>query len=277
MGTAMSPDSAASPFASKSDAELSALEKDRSLSPSDWQAVIDEMERRKRRETSAPSYAPPPPAAGASAASSGAAAPAVQADSRIAAAIAQLRALLVPGETLQAVAVQRRLFALTHRRMLVAATSGRFIAIARGLLGGYTPVDIRWQDIEDAKLRVGIFGADLAVSSLNKQDLASAGHLAGAVAVMGLRKDEAQGVYRIAQAQEQAWREKRRVRDLDELRARSGGIQFGAGGAGAPAAGGASDGGDPATRLQRAKEMLDAGLITDSEYESIKAKIIDRL
>jgi hypothetical protein len=34
---------------------------------------------------------------------------------------------------------------------------------------------------------------------------------------------------------------------------------------------------DPLVRLQRAKEMLAGGLITDSEYESIKAKIVDRM
>jgi len=79
----------------------------------------------------------------------------------------------------------------------------------------------------------------------------------------------------VCQSQSQAWREKRRVRDLDELRAKSGGIQFGqsmSGVAGTP-----TDGADPVARLQRAKEMLTGGLITDAEYESIKAKIVDRL
>ncbi|MEO5579226.1 MAG: SHOCT domain-containing protein, partial [Gemmatimonadaceae bacterium] len=33
----------------------------------------------------------------------------------------------------------------------------------------------------------------------------------------------------------------------------------------------------PAARLRRAKEMVDSGLITDAEYESIKARIVDGL
>jgi len=199
-------------------------------------------------------------------------------DPRLAGAVQHLNALLVPGETLVAYAVQRRLFALTHRRVLVAATSGRFARIEHGLFGGYTPVDMRWQDIESAHLRVTIFGADLTITSRGRQDLASSGQASGAISAQGLRKQQAEQVYRAAQAQEQSWREKRRVRDLDELRAKSGGIQFGSGApgvSGSGADGGASD--DPMERLKRAKEMLAGGIITDSEYESIKAKIVDRM
>jgi hypothetical protein len=172
--------------------------------------------------------------------------------------------------------VQRRLFALTHRRTIVAATSGRLVSLARGLLGGYTLGDVRWQDLRDAQLRAGIFGADLTITTVTVEDLASTATDGTRTTFTGLRKDAAQGVYRVCQAREQAWREKRRVRDLDELRARSGGVQLGAMGptAGVAAAG---VGEGPAARLQRAREMLDAGLITDAEYEAVKARVIDGL
>lgn len=194
---------------------------------------------------------------------------------RVHAALAQLRSVLVPGETLEAYAVQRRIFALTKRRALVAATSGRFIALLRGFFGGFTPVDMRWQDIEDAHLRVGIIGADITVRAMRREDLASANLAGGTFFAAGLRKEQAQQVYRVCQAQSQSWREKRRIRDLDELRAKSGGIQFGSGVSGPGGSG--RDDADPVARLQRAKEMLTDGLITDAEYESIKAKIVDRL
>jgi len=42
----------------------------------------------------------------------------------------------------------------------------------------------------------------------------------------------------------------------------------------APAALGAAGESDAVRRLQEAKQLLDARLITDSEYEAIKAKII---
>ena len=248
-------------FALKSDAELSALEKDGSLSAEAWNAVTEELRRRQRKGAAASA-----PAVGGVA----------DDEPRVGSFLAQLHSILVPGETLEAFAVQRRLFALTHRRMLVAATSGRYVIISRGLLGGFTPRDIRWQDIDDARVRVGIFGADITVESNASTDLASAGRAAGSVTVIGLRVKQAQHVYRVCQAQEQAWREKRRMRDLDEMRAKSGGIQLGAStsiNAAQPTGG--DD--DAVARLQRAKEMLDKRLITDSEYETIKAKIVGQL
>jgi hypothetical protein len=266
-------------YSSMSDAELRALEKDGSLPPAAWQQVIDELGRRRTAapRTGAPAASTPAAAAPAPAVGALPAMMPHEDDSRLSEAVQHLTALLVPGESLVAYAVQRRFFALTHRRVLVAATTGRLIRIERGLLGGYSPVDMRWQDIENAHLRVGIFGADLTITSRGHQDLASSGQAVGVITALGLRKQQAEQVYRAAQAQEQSWREKRRVRDLDELRAKSGGIQLGAMGGGGGGAGGGDVTDDPMVRLQRAKEMLAGGLITDSEYESIKAKIVDRM
>lgn len=230
-----------------------------------------------------------------------------------------LRSILIPAETLEAWAVQRRLFSLTRRRLLVAATSGRLVWITRKLLGGFDVANIRWQDLEDVTLRVGIFGANLLVRAGASTDLASEGAMGSRLhAFTGLRKAQAQAVYRICQAQDQAWREKRRIRELEELRARSGGFQITGGvgpGLGAaaglgPAAGQGSAAGlaqatvgpgqagtgpyappggpasrgpgsqpaaavpDAARRLQEAKKLLDDRLITDSEYEAIKARIL---
>ena len=192
-------------------------------------------------------------------------------DPRIARAVQELGSLLVPGETLEAVAVQRRIFALTHRRLLLAATSGRLLALTRGLFGGFQLVDVRWQDLKDVHLRVGMLGADLTVRALASQDLAVQESTAGGALYQGLQKEAAEQLYRVCQANGQAWREKRRQRELEEMRARAGGVQIGS-------AAGASLGGEPnqdlVSRLERAKEMLAKGLISDSEYEAIKAKVI---
>ena len=195
---------------------------------------------------------------------------------RIAKALVFLSSVLVPNETMEAYAVQRRLFALVHRRSLVFATSGRFIGMTRGLFGGFTPQDVRWQDVKDARIRVGIFGAALTIEALSAPDLAiSSG--TKTVNFGGLRKDEAQTVYRICQAREQAWREKRRLRELEELRAKSGGIQLGTSQLSPVPPQTQADGADASTRLQRAKDMLEKGLITDSEFETIKARIVGSL
>jgi hypothetical protein len=194
-------------------------------------------------------------------------------------ALDTLRGLLTTGETLEAWAVQHRLFALTHRRACIAATSGRFISLSRHLLGGYDSADIRWQDLKETRIRAGIIAADLTLVAQASSDLNISSEVNRVWTFEGLCKDQAQAIYRICQQHDQVWREKRRVRELEELRARSGGVQIGAGAGSATAGAAAAEGGesDAARRLRQAHEMLDAKLISDAEYESIKAKIISGL
>jgi hypothetical protein len=191
-------------------------------------------------------------------------------------ALQTLRSLLTEGETLEAWAMQHRLFALTHRRVCIAATSGRFISLTRRLLGGYDSADIRWQDLKETHIRAGILAADLTLVAQSSSDLNIGAAASWQLVFQGMVKEQTQAIYRICQQHDQVWREKRRVRELEELRAKSGGMQFGA-----PAAayGGSSVDGEsePARRLRQAREMLDAKLISDSEFESIKAKIVSSL
>jgi hypothetical protein len=192
-------------------------------------------------------------------------------------ALATLRGLLTTDETLEAWAMQHRLFALTHRRACIAATSGRFISLQRRLLGGYDSADIRWQDLKETRIRAGILSADLTLVAQTSSDLNIGSEINRVWTFEGLRKDQAQSIYRICQQHDQVWREKRRIRELEELRAKSGGVQIGSGPApysNADAAGAESE---PARRLRQAREMLDAKLISDSEFESIKAKIVSGL
>jgi Bacterial PH domain len=196
-------------------------------------------------------------------------------------ALATLQGLLTSGETLEAWAAQRRLYALSHRRAIIAATSGRFISLSRRLFGGYDSADIRWQDLKETRISAGIIAADLTLVAQSSADLNIGAEVNRVWSFEGLHKDQAQAMYRICQQHDQVWREKRRVRELEELRAKSGGVQIG----GAQSYGNAQPyGGDaagaesePARRLRQAREMLEAKLISDSEFESIKAKIVSGL
>jgi hypothetical protein len=197
-------------------------------------------------------------------------------------AFSTLRGLLTSGETLEAWAVQHRLYALTHRRACIAATSGRFIWLNRRLLGGYDSADIRWQDLKETRISAGFLAADLTLIAQSSSDLNIGSEVNRVWTFAGLRKDQAQAIYRICQQHDQVWREKRRIRELEELRAKSGGVQIGGGqlGGGQSAYSGADSAGaesEPARRLRQAREMLDAKLISDSEFESIKAKIVSGL
>jgi hypothetical protein len=197
----------------------------------------------------------------------------------------QLQTLLIPGEVVTACGLEHRFYALLHRRQLAAATTGRFIFLRRPLLGGYVPFDVRWQDLKDARLTVGMFSATLTLSyAANLSDTSGGEGEIRVLQVSGLCRDAAQALYRQCQAEGQAWREKRRVRSIEEMRAQSGGVQIATGvypqgGAerAIEAQGTSATGDDPAERLGRAKKMLSQGLITDSEYEAIKAKIVGSL
>jgi hypothetical protein len=192
------------------------------------------------------------------------------------AALDTLRTLLTSGESLEAWAAQHRLFALTHRRVCIAATSGRFISLTRRLIGGYDSADIRWQDLKETRISAGILAADLTVVAQTSSDLNLGSEVNRIWTFTGLCKDQAQAMYRICQQHDQVWREKRRIRDLEELRAKSGGVQIGGQSAYAAAEPGGAES-EPTRRLRQAREMLDAKLISDAEFESIKARIVSGL
>ncbi|MCL4465453.1 MAG: SHOCT domain-containing protein [Chloroflexi bacterium] len=87
----------------------------------------------------------------------------------------------------------------------------------------------------------------------------------------GLDKEQAKRFYGIAQQMENEWREKRRVRQMEEDRAKAGGVYLGTAGVNLA---GSQTVEDPVAKLGKAKAMLDQGLISEAEYESIKAKIL---
>ena len=195
----------------------------------------------------------------------------------LSAALATLQGLLTSGETLEAWAAQRRVYALSHRRVCIAATSGRFISLNRRLFGGYDSADIRWQDLKETRISAGIFAADLTLIAQNSSDLSIGAEVNRVWSFEGLNKEQAQAIYRICQQHDQVWREKRRVRELEELRAKSGGVQISGGQSGYAATDAAGAESEPTRRLRQAREMLDAKLISDAEFESIKAKIVSGL
>jgi hypothetical protein len=199
----------------------------------------------------------------------------------------QLRSVLISGEQVVAHALQHRLYALIHRRNVAAATTGRFLFMTRPILGGYELTDVRWQDLKEARLTVGMVSATVTIEySANLSDTAVGESGAQVLRASGLRIAPAQALYRECQAQGQIWREKRRVRSLEEMRATAGGVQVATGlyppGAGVDVqpdgqgrVGQISD--DPTQRLARARDMLSQGLITDADFQAIKAKIIGSL
>ena len=192
----------------------------------------------------------------------------------------KLLTTLMQSERVISQASQMRIFALWHRRLSVAVTTSRIILVSRGLLGGFTMKDIQWKDLTDATLEQNVMpsicGSNLAFRHSNGG--------VGPMEVLGVPDDIAAEIYSYAQEQEQAWEEKRRIRSMEESRASSGGVFINA--AGGSGASHALQEPAPAIlaqkpssnrmfeEIERARSMMDAGIISDAEFNEMKAKII---
>lgn len=172
-----------------------------------------------------------------------------------------VRTILTANEDILYVVLQN-VTSLSIKKDSVVATSNRLILYRPSLLGRVSFSDFLWEDVKDVTIKEGFLAADLTVELVD-------GRLE---TVGGLDKSQVRRLYAIAQQKEQEWREKRRIRDLEEARARSGGFHMPSmpsmpSASSAPAE-------DPVERLAKAKAMLDQGLISEAEYETLKAKII---
>ena len=195
-------------------------------------------------------------------------------DARVLKAQALLDRTMMRDERLESVGMQHRIFALFRRRILVAITSSRIITISRGLFGGFTMQDIQWKDLHDARIDQNVLpqycGSNLRFGHSNKG--------VGAVGVDGVQDDVAAEIYSMAQSQEQAWEEKRRVRAMEEVRAAAGGVVVHTGSQELVpprmAASQPSGGNRMLREIETAKKLLDMGAVSDAEYQEMKAKIL---
>jgi hypothetical protein len=123
--------------------------------------------------------------------------------------------ILTPNEEILYVARQNAM-ALSVRPDAVVATSNRVILYQPQVLGRLNFSDFQWQDVANVKLRQGSFSSEFLVDATDGR--------AGRVGE--LDKEQSKRLYGICQQMEQEWREKRRVREMEEARARSGGIHM---------------------------------------------------
>jgi hypothetical protein len=152
--------------------------------------------------------------------------------------------------------------ALSIKKDSVVATSNRLILYQAQILGQAEFADFQWQDVKNATIKQGVLSTEFGVASVE-----------GREAILGeLDKEQAKRLYSVCQQMEQEWREKRRIRDMEEARARAGGVYMTP-----PMAEHSVSNEDPVAKLARAKEMLDQGLISESEYDSLKARILSSM
>ena len=169
---------------------------------------------------------------------------------------ADVSKILTPNEEILYIALQNNT-ALSIRKDSVVATSNRVICYKPGVLGRVVFEDFLWQDVKDARISQGFLSTEFTVATVTGQR----------AVLGGLDKEQAKRLYGICQQMEQEWREKRRVRDMEEARAKAGGVYMAPQQTAAPAE-------DPVAKLAKAKQMLDQSLISEAEYETLKARIL---
>lgn len=191
---------------------------------------------------------------------------------RVDKAYAKLQDTLMEGEGLLSKGVDCRPFALFSRRQVFGITTSRVIRLERGLLGGFKMKDFQWKDLKDAQV------SEYVLPSVCGSRLSFKAKFMGLVVHPSV--EVATEMYKIAQKEEQAWEEKRRIREMEETRAAAGGVMF-AGGGVAPAAPQASQASDSlsvsvADELVKLKNLMDQGVISDVEFNEMKSKLLSK-
>lgn len=143
----------------------------------------------------------------------------------------------------------------------IVLTNKRFIVYHPGLLGSKFE-NYQWRDLEKVKLNEGILGAKLTFEAKGQT-----------LSIDKLPKPESRRAYSIAQEKEQEAIETRRQRQMQEDSAKAEHIMIG----GAQTSAGtmsASTADDPMAKMTKLKNMFDAGLITQEEFDTKKAEIL---
>jgi len=178
----------------------------------------------------------------------------------------RVQQILTRDEKILYIAVQTPLVSVSPDCVIL--TNKRFIIHRPKLLGGVVFHDFIWRDLQDARLQEGARTATLTMKTVAGASI-SIGHLP---------KNQARRLYSYAQEMEEGMREERRIREMEQSRAAAGGVILQAG-ATVPSAQAPQPlpQEDPMQKLTQLKQMLDADLISQDEYDAKKAEILSKM
>jgi hypothetical protein len=176
--------------------------------------------------------------------------------------VRNIETILTPTEKVLVACEQTKPIAI--KRDAVVLTERRFILYRPKLLGRMDFQDAQWKDLIDVHLSQNMFGSTISFRIEGNR----------VMAVDWLAKKDAMKVYSIAQEKEEIVREERRQRQMQEDRARSGGIDLNIG---TPGSTGSTEVSSVADRLIQLTKLYEAGAITPSEFESKRAELISKL
>jgi hypothetical protein len=180
----------------------------------------------------------------------------------------KLSQLLTRGEEALYIAIQKPV-TLDLTPEIVVLTNRRFIYYKPDLFGRADFIDYIWRDMTAVELEENVFRSTLTIHVNNGEK----------IRVDNLVKEQARRLYSIAQQMEENVREEMRLRQMEEKRAEAGGVYlpgsplstFGPGGSTAAPVD------EPAQALSKLKQLMEAGLITQAEFDEKKKEILSRL
>lgn len=175
--------------------------------------------------------------------------------------------LLTSGEIVEYIAVQKKP-AINISPDCIALTNKRIIFCRPKNLGlSMEFQDYFWKDVVDTHMKEGMLGATYSIKTTR-----------GLINMLDyLPKAQARKLYQFSQGKEEEMLEYRRQRDLEDKRAiAGGGIVVNAGQmAQAPISVETKE--DPLTVLQKLKTLLEAGIMTQEEFDVKKNEVISRM
>lgn len=185
-------------------------------------------------------------------------------DQRIVAKLYEkLQHILTPQEQLNYIAHQKSPHILAPD--CFALTSTRFIRFQGSMLGGFQFVDFLWIYLSNAHYSEGVLYATVTMQVSNGQTLE----------LNYVPKQQARAMYQLCQQAELVAFEQRRARWAEDQRILNPQSQHNITVNAGPSD--QSSAGDPVERLGKLKKMLDAGLISQAEFDETKAKILASL
>lgn len=175
--------------------------------------------------------------------------------------------LLTRDEQVEYIAVQKKMV-MNLSPDAVVLTNRRFIVVYPKLFG-MTFRDVPWREVLDVHMSEQMLGATVMCRTTQGVYLS----------VDSLPKKQARRVYAYAQQVEEAAYEKRQQLEIEKLRVSAGGVVVHAPPAHLPAASAlqAPAAEDPMQALGTLKQLLDAGLVTQQEFDAKKAEVLARL
>ena len=204
---------------------------------------------------------------------------------RVSKAYSKLNDVLMKDEAIIEKGIDKRPFALRSRRQVFAVTNSRVIRLKRPILGGFEMTDFQWKDLEDATVSENVlssFCGSILKFKANNKDLRLGSKVEEHNFEFFPEIETASNAYKYAQEAEQSWEEKRRVRSMEEQRAKAGGIIFGQNTS--PVSSGMMSNDkqdsnskiDVADELLKLKKLLDEGVLSDTEFQEMKSKILSK-